>query len=119
MLDQPSKLHATMQTQGMRGPGNTRGVALAALLGMLPPATVDEIKSILGDLDPLVFEEILLTGATRDEVAAAYAVFEAERQGEPHQPMSTRVAAVHAIVDDAFDDLEEREWNYPSPTSAA
>lgn len=78
---------------------------------MLPPATVDEIKSILGDLDPLVFEQVLLTAATRDEVAIAYAAFEADRQGEPSPPMSTRVAAVHAIIDDAFEDLEEREWD--------
>jgi hypothetical protein len=86
---------------------------------MLAPATPDEIKSILGDLDPTVFEDIFLTGATTDEVVEAYAVFEAERQGEAHRPMSPRVSAVYSIIDDAFDDIDEREWDYPVTGGAA
>jgi hypothetical protein len=83
---------------------------------MYAPATFDEIKNILGDLDPLAFEEILVTGATTDEVAEAYAAFEAERQGEARRPMSSRVAAVYSIIEDAFEDLDEGE--YLSATSA-
>jgi hypothetical protein len=80
---------------------------------MFVPATADEIRSILGDIDPFVFEQILLTGATTDEVAEALAVFEAERNGDPRPPMSARVTAVHAVIDDAFEDIDEREWDYP------
>jgi hypothetical protein len=85
---------------------------------MFAPATPEEIRAILGDLDPTVFEQILLTGATADDVAEAYAVFEAERQGEARRPMSARVTAVHAIIDDAFEDIEEGEWNYPATGAA-
>lgn len=80
----------------------------------MPPADANALREILGEVDPLVLEQIVLTEATTDEVVAAYAAFEAERSGEPHRPLTKREEAVFTIIEDAFDDLDERDWNYPN-----
>ncbi len=73
------------------------------------PATPTEITNLLGELDAIVVEQILEIDATVDEVAQALACFEADRAGDARGPMSTRVAAVYSVIDDAFDDPPQ-EW---------
>jgi hypothetical protein len=63
-------------------------------------ATATDVNRLLGDVDPLVLEQILATGATADEIGEALVVVEAE-QGfgeEPHEPSSPRVAEVRAVL---------------------
>jgi hypothetical protein len=85
---------------------------------MLNPATPVEIEALLGDIDPMAIEQILLTAASADEVAAALACVEADLSGEPAPPMSSRVAAVYAIIADAFDDLDDDEEVEPVAAGA-
>lgn len=85
---------------------------------MLNPAPPAEIEGLLGDIDPLAIEQILLTGASADEVAAALACVEADLSGESQPLMSSRVAAVYSIIADAFDDLDEAEEVEPAATGA-
>jgi hypothetical protein len=63
-------------------------------------ATANDVSRLLGDIDPLVLERILETGATPDEIAEALRVVEDERGfGEvPHEPSSPRVAEVRAVL---------------------
>jgi hypothetical protein len=63
-------------------------------------ATATDVKGLIGDVDPLVLERILATGATPDEIAEALRVVEEERGfgEEPHEPSSPRVAEVRALL---------------------
>ena len=64
------------------------------------PATATDVSRLLGDVDPLVLERIVATGATPDEIAEALRVVEDERGfgEEPHEPSSSRVAEVRAVL---------------------
>ncbi len=76
------------------------------------PATAAELISVLGDLEPLTIEQLLVTGATLDEVIAAAAALEDEDGfGESHhEPWSAREAEVRAILEQlALEDAEERD----------
>lgn len=72
------------------------------------PATAAEINRVLGDVDPLIVERILETGASADEVGEALRESQDERGfgEEPHAPSSSRVAEVRAVLDD-LDVLED------------
>lgn len=77
------------------------------------PATATDVNRLLGEVDPLILERILATGATPDEIGEALRVVEHERGfcEEPHLPSSPRVAEVAAVLDE-WDVLEgdvERE----------
>lgn len=65
-------------------------------------ATPTDVSRLLGDVDPLVLERILETGATPDEIGEALLVVEDERGfgEEPHMPSSPRVAEVRALLDE-------------------
>lgn len=80
----------------------------------MTPATPIEISNLLGEIDPLVIEQILELGATVDDVVQALACIETDRAGEARAPMSTQVAAIYAILDDALDDLEQEDRAYPA-----
>ncbi len=77
------------------------------------PATATDVNRLLGEVDPLVLERILATGATPDEIGEALRVVEDERGfgEEPHLPSSPRVAEVAAVLDemDVFEGDAERE----------
>ena len=76
------------------------------------PATAADLTAVLGELEPLTIEKLLVTGATVDEVTAAVAALEDEGGfGESrHEPSSTREAEVRAILEElAVEDAEERE----------
>lgn len=66
------------------------------------PATATDINRLLGEVDPLVVERILETGATPDEIGEALRVVEQEHGfgEEPHPPSSPRVAEVRALIDE-------------------
>jgi hypothetical protein len=75
---------------------------------MTPPATVDDIQALLGEVDDLITERILETRATADEVSEALGDLEDERQsGERRAATSAKVAAVREILEDLL--LEEDE----------
>ncbi|HEX5058106.1 MAG TPA: hypothetical protein VFV99_02045 [Kofleriaceae bacterium] len=63
-------------------------------------ATANDVNRLLGDVDPLVLERILETGATPDEIGEALLVLEDERGfgEEPRPPSSTRVAEIRALL---------------------
>jgi len=63
-------------------------------------ATANDVNRLLGDVNPLVLERILETGATPDEIAEALVVVEEERGfgEEPHEPSSSRVAEVRSVL---------------------
>lgn len=67
---------------------------------MTNPATASEVNRLLGDVDPIVLERILRTGATTDEIGEALRIVEEERGfGEqPLMPSSPRVAEVRAVL---------------------
>ena len=78
------------------------------------PATATDVNRLLGDVDPLILERILATGATPDEIGEAVRVVEDEHGfGEaPHTPSSPRVAEVRAVLEEMAvlgDDIEEDE----------
>jgi hypothetical protein len=78
------------------------------------PATASDVSRLLGEVDPLILERILSTGATPDEIGEAVRVVEDEHGfGEqPHMPSSPRVAEVRAVLEELAvlgDELEEDE----------
>lgn len=66
------------------------------------PATATDVNRLLGDVDPLVLERILATGATPDEIGEALRVVEQERGfgEEPYLPSSPRVTEVAALLEE-------------------
>ena len=64
------------------------------------PATSADVNELLGEIDPLVLERILATGATPEEIGEALMVVEQERGfgEEPHEPSSPRVTEVRALL---------------------
>ncbi len=65
-------------------------------------ATPTDVNRLIGDVDPLILERILETGATPDEISEALLVVEDERGfgEEAHMPSSPRVAEVRAVLDE-------------------
>jgi hypothetical protein len=66
------------------------------------PANSDDIQRMLGDVDPLIAQRILATGATADEIGEALREVEDEHGfGEAtHFASSPRVAEVRALLDE-------------------
>jgi hypothetical protein len=66
------------------------------------PANADDVQRMLGDIDPLIAERILSTGATVDEIDEALREIEDERGfGEAiHVASSPRVSEVRAVLDE-------------------
>ena len=63
-------------------------------------ATPNDVNRLLGDVNPLVLERILETGATPDEIAEALVVVEEERGfgEESREASSSRVVEVRAVL---------------------
>ena len=68
------------------------------------PASADDVHRVIGDIDPVLVERIILTGASADEIAEAVRELEDERGfGEMHHVgSSSRVSEVRAILDDFY-----------------
>jgi len=64
------------------------------------PATASDVGRLLGDVDPLVCERILETGASADELGEALRELEDEEGfgEEPREGSSERVATVRAVL---------------------
>ena len=78
-----------------------RGMSCALIVAMpVNPATAADVTRLLGDIDAIVLERILATGATPDEIGEALRVVEDERGfGEvPHEPSTPKVAEVRAVL---------------------
>lgn len=73
------------------------------------PATASDVYRLLGDIDPIIAERIVETGATADEIGEALARVEDEIGfgEESHQPATTRVGNVISALRDLFDDEED------------
>jgi len=72
----------------------------------------EQITALVGEVDPLVIERIISTGATVDEVAEAVAEIEAELvEGEAIRidapPPSPRVSTVRALLEPEFEEDDE------------
>lgn len=65
-------------------------------------ATATDVNRLLGDVDPLILERILATGATPDEIGEALRVVEDQRGfgEESRPPSSPRVMEVCAVLDE-------------------
>ena len=76
------------------------------------PATANDVLRMLGDVDPLIVERILATGASPDEIVEALRSVEDEIGfgEESHEPSSGRVAEIRALMWDVMaeedDELE-------------
>lgn len=71
--------------------------------------TRDDVVDLLGDVDDLIVERIIATGATTAEIGAALDTHEDARGfGEARQlDGSPRIAAVREILDELLDDDED------------
>jgi hypothetical protein len=71
----------------------------------------EQIIELVGEVDPLVIERIISTGATVDEVAEAVAEVEVELEGEDRPsdapPRSPRVATVRALLAPLFEEDDD------------
>jgi hypothetical protein len=83
---------------------------------MTPAASAEELRAILGDVDDLVVERIVTTGATIDEVGEAIDDLEDERGfGEGgHVPSSPRVTEVRRILAELLSTDEGGEEGEPA-----
>jgi hypothetical protein len=84
---------------------------------MTNPATAEQLNGLLGEVDALVVERILQTGASYDEVAEALDALEDEAaDGElAHTPSSAKVAEVREILAElVLDDRHDAEEEYGS-----
>jgi hypothetical protein len=68
------------------------------------PATEVDVNRLLGDVDPLIIERVLAIGASADEIDEALQdVQDEDGFGERfHEPSSTRVASVRALLEDTL-----------------
>ena len=94
----------------MRTRPSPAGAATAGPTGMSLPATYEDVTRLLGDIDPLLVERILSTGATADEIDEALRASQDELGfgEESHAPSSPCVASVRAVVDELTAEAEER-----------
>ncbi len=79
---------------------------------MSTPATTEQVRGLLGDLDPIAVERILATGASEDEIREAIAALDdLDAFGELSElPISPKVADVRELlVKYVLDDRDEIE----------
>jgi hypothetical protein len=72
------------------------------------PATLAEIRQMVGDVEAAKLEAILATGATPGQVeeAIAWAAGESDVMGNERRPLSGRVAAAYDILT-TWEDFEQ------------
>jgi hypothetical protein len=76
------------------------------------PATLAQIRQMVGDLEAAKLEAILATGATPHEIEEAMAWAAGESgvmRGDLDPPLSGPVAAVHEILASELPPLDERD----------
>lgn len=72
-------------------------------------ATHDEIVALIGEMDELLLERLVATGASVDEISEAWADLENEHRLEEGRTVgvSPRVAEVRAILEQVQEDIED------------
>jgi hypothetical protein len=82
-------------------------------MSAINPASASDVTRLLGDVDPLIVERILETGASPSEIDEALqeSLEDSGFGEESHQPSSQRVAEVRAVLDELVlpEDFEEEE----------
>jgi hypothetical protein len=76
------------------------------------PATLAEIRRMVGDIEAVKLEAILATGATPGQIEEAMAWASGESDvmaGELERPLSGPVAAVYEILASELPPLDERD----------
>ena len=73
-----------------------------------------EVSAILGEIDPLIIERVVDTGASIDEIAEALGELEDEAGfGDVRRvPSSSRVIEVRAILTELLDDEQDSDEDY-------
>jgi hypothetical protein len=74
------------------------------------PARSEEVTAMLGELDPLVIQRVLETGATVDEIGEGLRL--AADDDDPTMPSSSAVVEVRGILYELFDD-EAEDYAFP------
>ena len=74
----------------------------------------NEVSAILGEIDPLIIERVVDTGASIDEIAEALGELEdAVGFGDAHRiPSSSRVIEVRVIVAELLADEQDTDEEY-------
>ena len=85
------------------------------LVAMKNPASANDVRGLLGDVDPLAVERILSTGATADEIVEALRGAEDELGfgEESHEPSTAAVAEVRSVLHDLAvldDGVDDEDW---------
>lgn len=75
------------------------------------PATLHEIREIVGDIEAAKLEAILATGATPAQIeqALAWAAGETDVMGDLERPLTGPVAAVYEILASELPPTDERD----------
>lgn len=84
-----------------------------------PAASHQEVRALIGELDELIIERVVATGATASEIAEAVDGLEDERRfGERTRvPSSPQVTEVRAILLELVDDDDDHELYASSVTA--
>lgn len=96
-----------MRTHLASGPAQNDNVHIG-MTGL--PATASDVYRMLGDIDPIIAERIVETGASADEIGEALARVEDElgfSEGAFNDVSSARVTDVVAALRDLFDDDQD------------
>jgi hypothetical protein len=68
-----------------------------------------EVSALLGDVDPLIIERVVETGASIDEIAEALSQLSDEPFESTAMPSSSRVVEVRAILAELLDDTDDED----------
>lgn len=77
---------------------------------MSTPARSEEVSALLGEVDPLVIERVLETGASIDEISEGLRL--AADDADPTMPSTSAVVEVRGILYELFDE-DESEYTFP------
>ena len=77
---------------------------------MSTPAYPEEVSALLGEVDPLIIERVLETGATIDEISEGLRL--AADSDDPSTPSTSAVVEVRGILYELFDD-DYDQYSFP------
>ena len=79
--------------------------------GHMSSVSHDEIVNLIGDVDELLVERLMATGASLDEISEAWCDLEDERRfaETPHLATSPRVIEVRTILEEVLQDFDDED----------
>lgn len=77
---------------------------------MSTPARNEEVSALLGEVDPLVIERVLETGASIDEISEGLRLAADDADGT--MPSTSAVVEVRGILYELFDE-DQDEYTFP------